>query len=1198
MSKIVVTDSRDIQKDTRAADSLVGGGEMGKVVRSMDWTKTPLGPIESWPQSLCTTVSLCLASNFPISLAWGPKHVQIYNDGYWPICGGKHPNSMGQDFSECWASAWPVIGDAFERALTGETSYLANQRMFLDRNGYLEETFFTFSFSPIHDESGGVGGLFHPVTETTAEMVGERRMRALRDLVARAGKAKTSEEALALAAQTLSEFELDIPFVMFYLVDFDRMEAQLIARTAALPDHIAIPMVDLKASRPSLWPLAEVACTNQPLRVDDLETQLGSCGPYPEGPKTALVLPITPPGCELPTAILVGGVSPRLALNDTYRAYYDMVVAAVTSALTNARAYQEERKRADALAEIDRAKTAFFSNVSHEFRTPLTLMLGPLEEELGEVGSSIPSVRRERLNMAHRNALRLLKLVNTLLDFSSLESGRIQASYEATDLATCTAELASVFRSAIEKGGLTLTVDCPPLPELVYIDREMWEKVVLNLLSNAFKHTFTGGIHVSLGWRDDYAELAVMDSGVGIPEAELPFLFDRFHQVKGANSRTHEGTGIGLTLVQELIRMHGGTVRVESQEGKGSTFTATVKTGQAHLPAGRLGAQRSHASTATRADAYTKEALSWITDITTASKPLSPPVETADGSSLREVTPAPIAARPRILWADDNADMREYVRRLLGERYDVTTVSDGTTALAAALATPPDLVLTDVMMSGQDGFSLLRELRAAERTRSIPVILLSARAGTESAVEGLEAGADDYLVKPFSARELLARIATHLKMAKLRRERALELEGMVQERTAELQKSLRDLALSNKNLEQSKEIAETANKTKSLFLANMSHELRTPLNAILGYSEMLQEEAVELQLVSGFGVDLKKINRAGKHLLALINDILDLSKIEAGKMGLFLENFDLAETIEEVASTILPMAEKNANKLHIQCAPDLGAMYADQIKVRQALLNLLSNAAKFTYQGNITLEADRQSLDGREWILFRVTDTGIGLSSEQIAKIFSSFTQGDASITRNFGGTGLGLVLSRHFCQMMGGDVTVRSVVEEGSVFTIKLPSVVSEETAESLPEGGEEIAEPLPPDASCVLVIDDDLTQRDLIERFLKKEGFSIRAAAKGVAGLRLARQLLPAAIILDVRMPGMDGWKVLSALKADPNLCDIPVIMVTVIDDPAKGFALGAAEFFVKPMDRAHLVQILKKLCGDRMTRPAPMGVCEPED
>ena len=244
---------------------------MGKVVRAIDWTTTPLGPIDSWPQSLRTTVSLCLGSNFPISLAWGPKHIQIYNDGYWPICGKKHPHSMGQDFSECWASAWPVIGEAFQRALGGETSFLENQRMFLDRNGYLEETFFTFSFSPILDESGGVGGLFHPVNETTAEMVGERRARVLRDLGVQNGKAKTTEEAFALASQTLSQFELDVPFAIFYLLDEERSEARLVASFGTLPDTLAIPKIELRG-RSSIWPLTEVQNTNQSVRVDDLET--------------------------------------------------------------------------------------------------------------------------------------------------------------------------------------------------------------------------------------------------------------------------------------------------------------------------------------------------------------------------------------------------------------------------------------------------------------------------------------------------------------------------------------------------------------------------------------------------------------------------------------------------------------------------------------------------------------------------------------------------------------------------------------------------------------------------------------------------------------------------------------------------------------------------------------------------------------
>jgi signal transduction histidine kinase/CheY-like chemotaxis protein len=399
-----------------------------------------------------------------------------------------------------------------------------------------------------------------------------------------------------------------------------------------------------------------------------------------------------------------------------------------------------------------------------------------------------------------------------------------------------------------------------------------------------------------------------------------------------------------------------------------------------------------------------------------------------------------------------------------------------------------------------------------------------------------------------------------------------------------------------------KEASEMANRTKSLFLANMSHELRTPLNAIVGYSEMLQEEAAAQHLDS-FGEDLGKINASGRHLLALINDILDLSKIEAGKMELFLENFELNALIDEVASTIQPMVEKNSNKLLIECSADLGGMRADQVKVRQALFNLLSNAAKFTHDGSITLNAEREQMDGLDWIVFRVADSGIGLTPEKIVRLFQDFTQADASTTRKFGGTGLGLALTRRYCQMMGGDVTVRSAPGEGSTFTIKLPAIVSEvksELSSDAPDGitevvsgGDRIADPPTPPSTCVLVIDDDPSQRELMRRFLSKEGFLIRSAGSGEEGLRLARELLPIAITLDVMMPDMDGWAVLDALKSDAVLRDIPVIMLTMVDDPERGFTLGAADYVTKPVNRRRLSRILKRYsCA---SPPCPILVVE---
>jgi signal transduction histidine kinase/CheY-like chemotaxis protein len=402
-----------------------------------------------------------------------------------------------------------------------------------------------------------------------------------------------------------------------------------------------------------------------------------------------------------------------------------------------------------------------------------------------------------------------------------------------------------------------------------------------------------------------------------------------------------------------------------------------------------------------------------------------------------------------------------------------------------------------------------------------------------------------------------------------------------------------------------KEASEIANRTKSLFLANMSHELRTPLNAIVGYSEMLQEEAIDRKLDS-FGDDLGKINASGRHLLALINDILDLSKIEAGKMDLYLESFELNDLIDEVSATIQPMVEKNSNMLNIERSPDLGTMRADQVKVRQALFNLVSNAAKFTHEGSITLEAKRENMDGAEWIVFRVTDTGIGLSPDKIVRLFQDFTQADASTTRKFGGTGLGLALTRRFCQMMGGDVTVRSVAGEGSTFTIKLPAVVTEARPEPASDitdervglvlGIDRSTDPPPAPSTCVLVIDDDASQRDLMRRFLSKEGFCVRSAGTGEEGLRLARELLPIAITLDVMMPDMDGWVVLHALKAEPALRDIPVIMLTMVDDPERGFTLGAADYVTKPVNRRRLSRVLKRYSCS--SPPCPVLVVDDDD
>ena len=462
-------------------------------------------------------------------------------------------------------------------------------------------------------------------------------------------------------------------------------------------------------------------------------------------------------------------------MDEQYKSFYALAANQIATTIANARTYEEERKRAEALAEIDRAKTAFFSNVSHEFRTPLTLMLGPLEElkrALGRTPDAQSSPPYQQVDLIQRNGLRLLKLVNTLLDFSRIEAGRVQAAYEPVDLAAFTAELASVFRSAVEKAGLQLDVDCPPMSEPAYVDREMWEKIVLNLVSNAFKFTFEGVIEVKLRNTGTHFELTVRDTGTGIPADELPKLFERFHRVAGARGRTHEGSGIGLALVQELVRLHGGTVAAESTYGEGTTFRVRIPLGRqpsAHkrrsgLPP-RGSRPRSERSRSSRRPCAGFRTPGPMTNAVIWDAPAG------------EQTEGEPAERPQILLVDDNADMRDYVRRLLGARYDVQVAEDGEAAHAAIEKHPPDLVLSDIMMPRLDGLGLLTRLRSNPRTSTLPIILLSARAGEEARVEGLQTGADDYLIKPFTARELLARVAANLATARIRRDAAKTAEA-------------------------------------------------------------------------------------------------------------------------------------------------------------------------------------------------------------------------------------------------------------------------------------------------------------------------------------------------------------------------------------------------------------------------------------
>jgi PAS domain S-box-containing protein len=749
---------------TRESAFLAGGGAMGALMRSRDWTVTPLGSLESWSQSLRAAVSIMLNSRYPIALYWGPGLALLYNDAWSPIPGGKHPWALGRPGREVWPEIWDTIGPLYSRVLsTGEGVWQEDELLAMFRHGYVEECYFNFTFSPVRGEDGQIDGIFNAVLETTDRVLSERRLRTLSRMGERADSMLSVEAACGWAAGILVENAADAPFALVYVRHGD--EARLAAAKCVEAGSVAAPLViPLDDREPSVWPLGYVDRSGEAMAAP-MPAGFDLCGPvWPEPIRQVGITPIKGAGEARPTAFLVVGVSPRLALDTNYRSFLEVAAGHVGNVIAAARAYEEERRRAEALAEIDRAKTAFFSNVSHEFRTPLTLMLGPLEDVLAHK-DGLSNEQHNRLDMAHRNALRLLRLVNALLDFSRIEEGRIQASFRPTELATLTAELVSSFQSATDKAGLRLIVDAPPLPQLAYVDRDMWEKIVLNLLSNAFKFTFEGEIAVTLRQEDGNARLTVRDTGTGIPESELPRLFDRFHRIEGAKGRSFEGSGIGLALVQELIKQHGGEITVSSEMGRGTLFTVSLPLGNTHLPADRVEATADVVPTAVRAQAFLEEALHWLPAdelLDAGSTPNMPIVSGPPGDNVK---------RQRVLIADDNADLRGYIARLLIDRgYEVQAVADGEAALTAIRAARPDLLVTDVMMPRLGGFELLRAVREDAELRHLPIIMLSARAGEEAKVEGFDAGVDDYLVKPFSSRELLARVAANIAMARVRRE--------------------------------------------------------------------------------------------------------------------------------------------------------------------------------------------------------------------------------------------------------------------------------------------------------------------------------------------------------------------------------------------------------------------------------------------
>ena len=711
---------------------------MGRRFAEYDWDTHPLGPPRGWSSEMRAAVATTLASRFPLVLWLGTEDLfVVYNDAYIEILGDKHPAALAQPGREVWWDIWDSIAPMLAGVVaTGEATWSRDLMLAMVTAGRRVERFFTFTYSPLMGADGKPFGIFCPSYETTERVLSERRLHLLNTVASAIVESRSIDDAVGVAVTVCAAQSADLSFIAVYADAGETGDVTLRGATpsmlALLPGELA-QLTDWNAatrSRPEMRVIEDVAGA-----IPGIGEAMGA-----DCPHQMLVLPL---GEASTGGALVLGASPRRPLDTQFQGFCKLLADQLTSTFASIVSYEQQRHRADALAELDRAKTAFLTNVSHEFRTPLALLLGPLDDALSEAAPE--SVLAERLTTVGRNARRLQRLVDSLLDFSRIEAGRANARLVRTDVGALTAQIASSFIELCHRAGLELELDCADA--LADVDPGMWETIVLNLLSNAVKYTLQGTISVQVRTESGDCVIAVRDTGVGISAEDLKLLFERFYRADNVRGRSVEGTGIGLSLVRGLVELHQGTVEIDSELDRGTTVTIRV-------PRSVSGAVVEPSPAGLdETNPYVAEANQWVM---TAAEPAAAASETT---------------RQLVLIADDNADMRAHLDRVLSTHWETVLVADGESALAATLNLRPDAIVTDVMMPGLDGFGFVAAVRADPELAATPILMLSARAGAEAVNEGYAGGADDYLPKPFRSQELVARLASRLSAVGRERDR-------------------------------------------------------------------------------------------------------------------------------------------------------------------------------------------------------------------------------------------------------------------------------------------------------------------------------------------------------------------------------------------------------------------------------------------
>ena len=1333
--------------------------EMQLRVRDFNWSQTSLGHYEQWPQCLKSTLDIILSAKQPMWLGWGPELIYIYNDACKQVLGAdKHPWALGQPARLVWEEMWHICGPLADKVAIGESVYLANVYMPLRRTDYLEECYYSFSFTPIRDELCDVVGLFCASSLTTSNILNERRLKTHRDLSTRSLLEKSIDSTCDTAIEILSQNREDIPFALLYLIDNQKPVARLknsFGIEGEIP-HINPPLFNLNINDNNnennshidennnnnnnnnndnndnnngntghnfIWPIEEVLKSGKSkyISVGGLkELPLGMAN---QRVTVAIIQPICMPNSKDPIGVLITGISPCLTLNSDFISFFELVARQISTAIYNAKSFEEEQRRMELLAEIDRAKTVFFSTVTHELSTPVTLILSPVEELLRDPKNTLDQDQKNQLQIVSRNAHRLLKLINSLLDISRIEAKKMRGEYEATDLPSFTIHLANVFRSTLEKAKLEYIVDIHLFgdDENVFVDRDMWEKIVFNLLSNACKYTLEGSVLISLRKNGNNVELEVKDTGVGIPESEIPFLFERFHRVEGAikQGRSIEGAGIGLALSNELVKLHGGHILVQSTLGKGSAITVTIPLGFDHLPPDQIIEKRGTISEEKLAESpYVIEASSWVdNDYDSTSISNSPPEVTKPSSNV-------VSLQSRILLADDNADMRQYIKGLLEREHfckEVIAVGNGGDALRIAKTKLLDLVITDLMMPKLDGFDLIKSLKENGPTQSIPVIILSAATKEDDRIKGLQAGADDYIVKPFSAKELVTRIESHLKITQQRKEALLRerelkvaafaarknlhdvmkninigflvlnrdwnivylnqaMEGIYQSRKKDLlgnnyfeyypdvigtnlEKDMKRVmnlkvivvdeyycilnlqwyenrisphadgicifctnitlrkqlefdkqqAIELANQHQQKRMfeAEDYKRKQGEFIDTLCHELRNPLNGIYGGLSLIQSDVDSIdelmidqqsKLKEKVQMTLRTMSKTifsmdvcAKQQKVIVDDVLDLSKLENNKLELNPVPFKLSTLI----SSVIQMFRTQILEKKLKIIKKIEEKYviADPNRLTQILSNLISNAVKFTHAGGITVEAVVETLSESENRLrVVVTDTGIGMNVDEQQIIFNRFAQANRRTSTEFGGSGLGLVISKTLVEAMGGSLSVTSEIGKGSVFTFTLSCGLNGDQKRISPVNSERIVMtsdtanvdiPLErnPANINVLIVEDNRFNCKIIGRLLDQKGYiNHSVASNGKEALELLNGKRFDIIFMDVEMPVLNGIEATKLIREKERMMNVanPVPIIGISGNVSQkqiqcGLDSGMNGYLKKPYERKQIYHIL---------------------